>query len=71
MHPYETMFVKASWHVGEPYLSRYTRWTRELDAGGFGTAGFFREDLYNFAISDEGQHPRNLVSDLLSTKDRC
>ncbi|CAL5224082.1 g6708 [Coccomyxa viridis] len=25
MHPYETIFVKASWKVGEPFLSRYTR----------------------------------------------
>ena len=24
MHPYETMFVKESWRVGEPFLSRYT-----------------------------------------------
>ena len=25
MHPFETVFVKASWHVGEPHLSHYTR----------------------------------------------
>ena len=64
MHPYETVFVKASWRVGEPYLSRYTRWAREIDAGRHGTAGSFREDLYNFAISTEGQNPRNLADDL-------
>jgi len=26
MHPFETVFVKASWHVGEPFTSHYTRW---------------------------------------------
>jgi hypothetical protein len=26
MHPFETVFIKASWHVGEPFTSRYTRW---------------------------------------------
>ena len=26
MHPFETVFIKASWHVGEPHLSHYTRW---------------------------------------------
>lgn len=25
MHPFETVFIKASWHVGEPHLSHYTR----------------------------------------------
>ena len=25
MHPYEVMFVKASWHVGEPHLSKYSK----------------------------------------------
>lgn len=68
MHPYETMFVKASWQVGEPYLSRYTRWAREIDAGGHGTAGSFQEQLYNFAISMEGQSPKNIASDYLPTK---
>ena len=26
MHPFETVFLKASWHVGEPHLSHYTRY---------------------------------------------
>ena len=29
MHPFETVFLKASWHVGQPHLDHYTRW---LDA---------------------------------------
>ena len=26
MHPFETIFVKSSWHVGEPFTSHYTKW---------------------------------------------
>ena len=26
MHPFETVFVKASWHVGQPHLDRYSNW---------------------------------------------
>jgi hypothetical protein len=26
MHPYETLFLKASWHVGEPFLEKYSAW---------------------------------------------
>ena len=27
MHPFETVFLKATWHVGEPHLSHYTRYS--------------------------------------------
>lgn len=30
MHPFETLFVKASWHVGEPFVSAYSRWGARL-----------------------------------------
>ena len=26
MHPYETVFVKASWHVGHPFIDKYAEW---------------------------------------------
>lgn len=26
MHPYETVFLKASWHVGEPFVEKYAAW---------------------------------------------
>ena len=26
MHPFETVFVKASWHVGQPHLDHYSDW---------------------------------------------
>lgn len=27
LHPFETLFVKSSWHVGDPYTSPYSQWT--------------------------------------------
>ena len=30
MHPFETLFVKASWNVGEPFVSAYSRWGARL-----------------------------------------
>lgn len=58
MHPYETMFVKESWHVGEPFLSRYTSWRKEHSAGRPGTEGSFDEDLYFYAMCNEGRRPQ-------------
>ena len=26
MHPFETVFVKASWYVGQPHLDHYSNW---------------------------------------------
>jgi len=26
MHPFETIFLKASWHVGEPFVEKYSNW---------------------------------------------
>ena len=60
MHPYETIFVKASWQVGEPHLSRYTRWMQAHSAGRHGTQGAFKEALYKYAISQKGSSPGNL-----------
>ena len=57
MHPYETMFVKQSWHVGEPHLSHYTKWAMEHFAGRDGTDGSFMEDMYRYAISEKGGNP--------------
>lgn len=51
MHPYETVFVKASWHVGDPYTSRYSRWQLVHLTGDNGTAGQLNETMYRYAIS--------------------
>jgi hypothetical protein len=26
MHPFETVYIKASWHVGEPFVDKYSAW---------------------------------------------
>ena len=64
LHLYETIFVKESWRVGEPYLSRYTNWKNLHLAGRHGTDGSFNQDMYRFAISTEGSTPENL-SDII------
>ena len=60
MHPYETIFVKASWQVGEPHLSRYTEWMQAHAAGKHGTEGTFNKSIYEYAISSRGNNPGNL-----------
>ena len=57
MHPFETVFVKASWRVGEPHLSRYTEWFIKHAAGNANTAGVFDEKLYKYAVSAQAQDP--------------
>ena len=57
MHPFETVFVKASWRVGEPHLSKYTKWFGEHAAGNANTMGMFDEKLYKYAVSMLAQDP--------------
>ena len=57
MHPFETVFVKASWRVGEPHLSKYTKWFLAHAAGSANTAGLFDEKLYYYAVSLSAQDP--------------
>ena len=59
MHPFETVFLKASWHVGEPHLSRYTSWFLGMAAGSDNTGGTFNEPLYRYAITLHAQDPNN------------
>ena len=59
MHPFETVFLKASWHVGEPHLSKYTEWSLGLAAGSDNTGGTFNEPLYRYAITLEAQDPNH------------
>lgn len=56
MHPFETVFLKASWHVGEPHTSKYTEWFSGLAAGSDNTGGTFDEPLYRYAITMEAQY---------------
>ncbi|KAK9818280.1 hypothetical protein WJX72_010022 [[Myrmecia] bisecta] len=59
MHPFETVFIKASWHVGEPHLSHYTNWFLGHAEGNANTGGSFYEPMYRYAISPEAQNPNN------------
>ncbi|PNH08807.1 hypothetical protein TSOC_004615 [Tetrabaena socialis] len=52
-HPFETaspVFVKSSWHVADPYTSRYARWRRKHLNGSSGADGKFDRDMYLYAI---------------------
>lgn len=53
MHPYETLFVKASWQVGEPFTSHYSRWFLEQGRGASNTEGLLDERMYFYAIGPE------------------
>ncbi|CAL8465839.1 g5375 [Coccomyxa elongata] len=60
MHPFETVFLKASWHVGEPYTSHYTRWNLARATGDSNTAGTFDESQYYYAISKLAEEPEHV-----------
>lgn len=50
MHPYEVVFLKASWHVGEPFGDKYAAWQSKALRGESTTEGSFDEAMYRFAI---------------------
>lgn len=60
MHPYETIFVKASWHVAEPYTKRYSQWALQHLLGKSGTEGSYNKKLYLYGVSKKAEHPRDL-----------
>jgi hypothetical protein len=62
MHPFETVFVKSSWHVGEPFTSHYTKWFMGHALGQDNTAGQFNERLYRYGVSLKAQEPREAES---------
>jgi hypothetical protein len=51
MHPYEVVFLKASWHVGEPFADKYASWQLKLLQGMPGTDGKFDNGMYRYAIT--------------------
>lgn len=50
MNPYEVVFLKASWHVGEPFADKYAAWQTRILKGQRSTSGAFDEPMYRFAI---------------------
>lgn len=55
MHPYEVIFLKASWHVGEPFADKYAAWKAKQLRGLPTTNGHFDKFMYNYAIQPEAQ----------------
>ncbi|KAL4854424.1 hypothetical protein ACK3TF_004779 [Chlorella vulgaris] len=62
MHPYETVFLKASWHVGEPFVEKYAAWALKQAAGKDTTSGIFDEPMYRYAISPDAQESHNVAA---------
>ncbi|PSC69296.1 hypothetical protein C2E20_7243 [Micractinium conductrix] len=60
MHPFETVFLKASWHVGEPFVEKYAAWVLAQAAGRETTGGIFDERMYRYAISPEAQETHHV-----------
>ncbi|KAK2080663.1 hypothetical protein QBZ16_000517 [Prototheca wickerhamii] len=60
MHPYETVFVKASWHVGHPFIDKYAEWAIAQATGQSTTAGQLDEEMYRYAISMEAQEDHHV-----------
>uniref|UniRef100_A0A383VTR6 Uncharacterized protein n=1 Tax=Tetradesmus obliquus TaxID=3088 RepID=A0A383VTR6_TETOB len=60
MHPYETVFVKSSWHVAEPYTKRYSQWQLQHLLGKSGTEGQYNRRLYLYGVSKKAEAPRDL-----------
>lgn len=60
MNPLEVVFIKASWHVGEPFTSKYSDWLLAHAEGRPTTTGTFSEKLYHYAITPEAQEPHNV-----------
>jgi hypothetical protein len=50
LNPFETVFVKSTWHVAEPYTRLYAGWMRRHRLGKPGTEGMTNQLLYKFAI---------------------
>jgi hypothetical protein len=50
MNPLEVVFLKASWHVGEPFADKYAQWMATSLRGESTTAGSFDAAMYTYAI---------------------
>ena len=53
MHPFEVVFLKASWHVGVPFNDKYAAWHTKKLLGQSTTEGAFYEPMYRYAITCE------------------
>lgn len=51
---HQVVFIKASWHVGEPFTSKYSDWLLAQAEGRPTTQGSFDEPLYRYAVTYVG-----------------
>ena len=51
MHPYEVVFLKASWYVGVPFADKYATWLTNEHLGLSNTRGVFDQEMYHYAIT--------------------
>jgi hypothetical protein len=60
-HPLETVFIKTSWGVGEPFSSKYSAWIflQHLKRGGELTQGCFDRDGY-YISTEKSSFPKSL-----------
>ena len=63
MHPYETLFVKRTWHVSDAYTDRYSAWQIQHLNGSPGTEGSFDQEGYEWAISHDAVQLETKKSD--------
>eukprot|EP00892_Ulva_mutabilis_P003939 jgi/Ulvmu1/1917/UM012_0077.1 len=61
MNPYEVVFLKASWHVGEPFADKYATWQTRILRGQRSTSGAFDEPMYRFAVQPEAQEKHAFI----------
>lgn len=57
MNPFEVVFLKAGWHVGEPFVQHYTDWVMDQAEGKLTTRGSFDDAMYRWGVSLEAQEP--------------
>eukprot|EP00892_Ulva_mutabilis_P004470 jgi/Ulvmu1/2395/UM131_0006.1 len=75
MNPFETVFLKASWHVGEPFADKYAAWSTRIHKGQSTTIGALDEQMYRYAIEPEAQDQHPLIYNAYQVgprfKDEC
>lgn len=51
MHPYEVVFIKASWHVGVPFADKYADWLTRQHQGQSNAEGVFDREMYFYGMT--------------------
>lgn len=70
MSPYETVFLKSSWHVGIPFADKYAVWLSRQLLGQATTHGSFNNEMYRYAVQCAA-HPLRLEYHRYRSKCSC